>query len=153
MQDDYIETYTDSLVLDIVFSKDNEIYHLMKRDIEYPDNFCFPTIDADYPVDNMRMTRLIIDYLTELKMYLHDYSVTSEKTYVSYDLTSPSFNSKLKYSPRHLSRDISIKINAQLEDGVGDDFLKQTGLVIISDQELKANPAKLMPAWWSMPKA
>ena len=152
MKDDYIETYTDSLILDINFSKDDKTYHLVKRDIEYDDCYCFPTVDVEHPLDNVEIAKIIVDYLAKIQMYLHDYSVVNEKTYVSYDLANPGFSDKLKYSPRFLSREVFVKINAQLEDEAEDDSLKQAGLIVISDQELKKNPTKLMSAWWSVPK-
>ena len=130
-----------TISIDIAFEKDGKRYHLVNRDFE-PDfegenvlvyyNYLYFRVDkAD--MSNIEITSAIVNYLAGLKMYLHNYSVISDRTFVSYATDEEATTGDegfhgLTYTPRFTERNVTVKAEVQLEDGV--DYKDYLGIKI-----------------------
>ena len=124
--------------LDIRFMEDGEFYHLLNYEA-YPEDLggedysnlsVFPTY-LSFSVDktletNDEIAEAIVDYLSSLRLYLYSYSITNNRTYVSYASKTPAFNDKLTFSPTRQFLDLFVAVEVQKEDGV--DYEKELNI-------------------------
>ena len=123
------ETNKTTICVDIEFSKDGEVYHLVEQDIwpnelkpgELQIKYNYVTFEVDSPdLNSTDVTRALVDFLGHHKLYLYRYSIVQEGAFVSY--ASPESEAEqaadLKYSPKHQNQYLFLKADVQLEDDV-----------------------------------
>ena len=138
---DSLDLNRTNISLDIRFREDDGYYHLLNYEVypEYPED---EDIDDDqklstyltrlsFSIDkaletNSEIAAAVVDYLSSLKLYLHSYTITDNRTYVSYTRKTPAFSDKLTYSPAYQTLDLYIEAEAQKEDGV--DYEKELNI-------------------------
>ena len=124
--------------LDIHFTEDGQSYHLFNYEVypydenedddselaAYPTRLSF-TVDKTLQT-NDEIAEAVVDYLSSLRLYLHSYSITNNRMYVSYTNKTPAFSDKLTYSPTYQSLDLYIDAEVQKEDGI--DYEKELNI-------------------------
>lgn len=127
-----------TICVDIKFRKDGEIFHIIKQNIEptwYEDEsgdgksevfYDFVSFRVDSSdLTSTEITKLLVNFLGNYKLYLHDYELVKDNVFVSYaplELEEENFLG-LKYCPKYRSRDIYLDAWVQLEDDVDYDKL------------------------------
>lgn len=135
---DNLDTKRTNIYLDIRLKEGDQYYHLLNYKV-YPENvdteddaklYAFParpSFSVDKTLEtNDEIAKAIVDYLSSLKLYLYSYSITHNRTYVSYTRKTPAFSDKLTFSPAHQTLDLFIEAEVQKEDGV--DYEKELNI-------------------------
>ncbi|MCR5572754.1 MAG: hypothetical protein K6F57_03190 [Candidatus Saccharibacteria bacterium] len=135
---DNLDTKRTNIYLDIRLKEGDQYYHLLNYEV-YPENvnteddaklsafLARPSFSVDKTLEtNDEITKAIVDYLSSLRLYLYSYSITHNRTYVSYTRKTPAFSDKLTFSPAHQTLDLSVEVEAQKEDNI--DYEKELNI-------------------------
>ena len=123
------ESNETTIYVDIKFSKDKKIYHLVEQDI-WPNELEPGELGVRYDYVSFRVdssnlkptdiTRALITFLGRYKLYLYRYNIISNGAFVSY--ASPKSEverfADLKYSPKRQNQVLFLSADVQLEDDV-----------------------------------
>lgn len=133
-----LDTKRTNVYLNIRFVEDGRYYHFLYYEV-YPENIdeednskfsAFPSLPSfglnKTLETNDEIAEAVVDYLSSLKLYLYSYSITSNRTYVSYTRKTPAFSDKLTFSPAHQTLDLFIEVEVQKEDGI--DYEKELNI-------------------------
>ena len=150
---DNLDTKQTTIYLDISFREGNQDYHLLNYEV-YPENVdteddtklsAFPerpSFSVNKTLEtNDEIAEATVNYLTSLRLYLHSYSITRNRMYVSYRRKTSTFSNKLTYSPAHQTLELFIEARVQKEDGV--DYEKELNIKLhhpinaITPEEIK----------------
>lgn len=135
---DNLDTKQTIIYIDVRFKENGQYYHLLNYEV-YPENFstedntklfafpALPSFSVDKTLEtNDEITKVVVDYLSSLRLYLYSYSITHSRTYVSYAHKTPAFSDKLTFSPAHQTLDLFVEVEVQKEDGV--DYEKELNI-------------------------
>ncbi len=113
-----------TLCMAINFELDGRSVYTVERSIEFyddtsknPVSYGFVSTSVDRYLNDDEIRSVVVRYLAQHKLYLHNYVVKSRKTFVSYNSDSPKIEG-LQYGAASYSDYIFLKVLAQVEDGV-----------------------------------
>jgi hypothetical protein len=110
--------------IDLEFEKDRKRYHIIEREIdrydynEEADCVCSYGFVSFYMNEHDDLTDAIVGFLANYRLYLNNYTVLSEKTYVSYSSNDEHYSENLQYSPYDTTKFILVRALVQMEDNV-----------------------------------
>lgn len=110
--------------IDLEFEEDRKMYHILECGIDCYDYNPEADCDCGYGFVTFEMnecddlTDAIVGFLANYHLYLHHYTVLSERNFVSYSRLEDQYSKNLQYSPICSTKNILVKAKVQKEDGV-----------------------------------